>query len=108
MLIAHLNLVAGFRGGERQIQLLVEGLARRGWRQRLVARRGEPLAERCAGIAGLEVSAVPNNVFSALRALRGAELVHVHEGRGIQAAWLNRVLRGTPYLITRRNQRGAA
>ena len=106
MLIAHLNLVAGFRGGERQIQLLVEGLARLGWRQRLVARRGEPLAERCAGIAGLEVAAVPNNVLSALRALRGADLVHVHEGRGIQAAWLNRVLRGTPYLITRRNERG--
>ena len=106
--IAHVNLVAGFRGGERQIQLLVEGLARRGWRQRLVARRDEPLAARCAGLEGLEVASVSNNVFSALRALAGVDLVHVHEGRGIQAAWLNRILRGAPYLITRRNERGPA
>jgi glycosyltransferase involved in cell wall biosynthesis len=28
--------------------------------------------------------------------------VHSHEGRGVQAAWLNRVVRGTPYVVTRR------
>lgn len=41
--IVHINLARGYRGGERQTQLLIEALAEFGWRQRLVARRGEPL-----------------------------------------------------------------
>lgn len=104
--IAHVNLAPGYRGGERQTELLIRALADSGWRQRLVARRAAPLAERCAGIDGLDLRPVSNNAVSAARALRRADLVHVHEGRAIQAAWLNRVLRGTPYLATRRVQKG--
>lgn len=106
MRIAHINLARGFRGGERQTQLLVEGLAGHGWRQKLIVRRGEPLAERCAGIDGLELVTVPGNVISAASALADVELVHVHEGRAIQAAYLNQKMRGIPYIVTRRVQRG--
>jgi glycosyltransferase involved in cell wall biosynthesis len=106
MRVAHINLARGFRGGERQTQLLVEGLAGHGWRQKLVARRGEPLAERCQGIDGLELVTVPNNVISAASGLADVDFVHVHEGRAIQAAYLNQKLRGIPYIVTRRVQRG--
>jgi glycosyltransferase involved in cell wall biosynthesis len=106
MRVAHINLARGFRGGERQTQLLVEGLAGRGIRQKLIARKNEPLAKRCEGIDGLEIVAVPGNVFGAASALDSVELVHVHEGRAIQAAFLNQKLRGIPYMVTRRVQRG--
>jgi len=104
--IAHVNLAPGYRGGERQTELLIRALSDSGWRQCLIARRASPLADRCAGVSGLEVRPVRNNVGSAALALGRVDLVHVHEGRAIQAAWLNRVLRGTPYLVTRRVQNG--
>jgi glycosyltransferase involved in cell wall biosynthesis len=105
-LIAHVNLARGYRGGERQTELLLRALAVAGWRQRLVARRGEPLARRLDGCAGLELREVPANVVAAAFALRGADLVHVHEARGLQAACISRMFGGAPYLVTRRVQQG--
>jgi glycosyltransferase involved in cell wall biosynthesis len=104
--IGHINLAAGYRGGERQTQLLIEGLARNGWRQKLVARRGEPLAKRCRGITGLEIVETSASVMAAGRALSGAGLAHVHQGRSLKAAFLNHLFRGTPYIVTRRVQKG--
>lgn len=103
--IVHLNLARGFRGGERQTELLLRELAAAGWPQVLVARRGEPLLARCAGLPGVECRAVAGRL-GALSALRDADLVHVHEGRSVQLGWLNRRLRGTPWLVTRRVQQG--
>jgi len=104
--VAHINLARGYRGGERQTQLLLEGLSTMGWRQKLIARRGELLAERCASIDGLEITEVSGNVLAAAFALANVSLVHVHEGRGIQAAYLNKCARGVPYVVTRRVQAG--
>jgi len=86
--------------------LLVRGLAAAGWPQRAIVRRDQPLARRLAGIAGLTVAAVPGHVLAAARALRPAALVHVHEARALQAAWLGNLAGGAPYLITRRVQQG--
>ncbi len=105
-LIAHINLARGFRGGERQTELLVRGLAAAGWRQRIVARRGEGLAQRLGDLPGVAMREVAGNVAGAALALRGADLVHVHEARALQAAWLNRLAGGAPYLVTRRVQQG--
>ena len=105
-LIAHINLARGFRGGERQTELLIRGLAARGWRQRLVARRGERLVEWLEGLDNLDVAPVAGNVIEAAAALRGADLVHVHEARALQAAFLNRRFGGARYLVTRRVQHG--
>lgn len=103
--VVHLNLARGFRGGERQTELLLRELPATGWPQVLVARRGEPLLARCTGLPGVECRPVRGRP-GALAALRDADLVHVHEGRSVQLGWLNRLLRGTPYLITRRVQQG--
>ncbi|MCC5793955.1 MAG: glycosyltransferase [Chromatiales bacterium] len=55
----------------------------------------------------MSVAVVPHGgLLRALPRLAGASLIHVHEGRSVKLAWLNRGLRGAPYLITRRVQQG--
>lgn len=99
--IAHLNLASGFRGGERQTQMLIESLAEFGYRQRLIARAGDELASRLRHVAGLEIYEV-SGIIAAARAVKGAHLSHAHEGRCVQAAALARWRYSIPYVITRR------
>jgi glycosyltransferase involved in cell wall biosynthesis len=99
--IVHVNTARGFRGGERQTELLIRGLATCNVRQALVARRDGPLAARVRRLA-IEVREVGGDVLSVTRATRGASLVHVHEGRSVYAAYLRSLLSGTPYVVTRR------
>ena len=99
--IVHVNTARGFRGGERQTELLIGGLASRNVQQALVARRGGMLAERIAKL-GIEVRQVAGGVWSVARATRDAALVHVHEGRSVYAAYLRWLWSRTPYVITRR------
>jgi glycosyltransferase involved in cell wall biosynthesis len=99
--IVHVNTARGFRGGERQTELLISGLASRNVRQALVARRGGVLAERILSL-GVEVRQVGGGVWSVARATHDAALVHVHEGRSVYAAYLRWLMSRTPYVITRR------
>ncbi len=101
-LIGHLNLARGFRGGERQTELLVEGLAQWGLHQRLIVRANQPLASRVRSLAGVQVSEQSGSLLQAARACRGCTLVHVHDGRSVHAASLAHALYGVPYVITRR------
>lgn len=95
-------MAGGYRGGERQTELLIRELSARGWPQRLVARAGAPLAGRCRGIDGLEIAEIfPNQVRGAVAA-RGAALVHAHEGRAMYSAFFLSLWRRTPFLVTRR------
>jgi glycosyltransferase involved in cell wall biosynthesis len=100
--IAHLNLAKGYRGGERQTELLARGLAERGCSQRLIARTHAPLAERCANVPGLELDAVGGLIGAVRASARGGAIVHAHEGRGPLVAWAARLVSGMPYVITRR------
>lgn len=101
MHVIHVNVARNYRGGERQTELLMAELHGRGVEQSLVGRRGSPLSQRIAA-AGMEVRPVAGHLPGVVKALGGADVVHVHEGRSIYAAWLNSVLRGTPYVATRR------
>jgi glycosyltransferase involved in cell wall biosynthesis len=98
--IAHINLAKGYRGGERQAELLIRALQDLGQEQVLIARSDRPLANRL-GDAGIEIRGC-NGLLSAFRATRGVDVVHSHEGRGVYAAWLRNEVSGTPYIITRR------
>ncbi len=98
--IAHINLAKGYRGGERQAELLIRALGELGHQQILVARANCPLAERLAD-AGVEIRPC-SGLLAAFRATRGADVIHSHEGRGVYAAWLRSETSGTPYIITRR------
>lgn len=99
--IAHVNVARGYRGGERQTELLIRELAAFDLEQVLVARRGEPLTRR-VGALGVEVREVSGQLPGVLRALAGVDLVHVHEGRSVYAAYLRSLFMRTPYIITRR------
>lgn len=100
--ICHLNLASGYSGGERQTELLVHELARRGVEQRLVVRESTGLAERCGGADKLDVRAVTGNHLAAARAIRDCSVAHAHDGRSAYAALLGHWLYRIPYIATRR------
>jgi len=102
MRICHINLAKDYRGGERQTELLVRELADRGWRQRLVVRKGQELAVRCRDVEQLEIIEGSSNLLAAGRATKGASLVHAHEARGVYAGWFGTLVYGTPLILTRR------
>lgn len=99
--LCHVNLARGYRGGERQTELLIRELARYVPRQRLIVRAGAPLGPRLADLPGLSVVSVGGKI-GAVGASRGAALVHAHETAGAQVALLRHWLGAGPYLITRR------
>lgn len=101
MLIAHVNVARNYRGGERQTELLMRELHARGIRQRLVTRRGSLLAERLGDVE-IEVREVSGHLPGVTGATRGVDLIHVHEGRSVYAAYLRHLLSGTPFVATRR------
>jgi len=100
--ICHINLASGYRGGERQTELLIRELAQRGYRQRLIIRRGNELKRRCADIVTLDIVEVASNPLSAALATRGCDIVQLHEGRGVYSGLIASLLFGIPYVITRR------
>ena len=104
MRICHVNLARGFRGGERQTQLLITALAAKGLQQVLLARADSPLHEKLSGTPGLSCYGLPNTLFGGLLWIRqfAPDIVHAHDARAAQWALLNFLLRRTPYIITRR------
>jgi glycosyltransferase involved in cell wall biosynthesis len=100
--LCHLSLAPGYRGGERQLELLVRDLAGRGRRQRLVVRKGHSLVARCSDVDGLEIREVAANPVAAGLAVRGSALAHAHEGRTAYSGLVANVFFGIPYVFTRR------
>ena len=97
----HINLARVYRGGERQTEILIRGLAEHLPRQRLITRRGTPLHSRLLGTDGIEVIPVEGRL-EAFRATSGANLLHAHETRSAQVSCLRHSFSATPYVITRR------
>ncbi len=104
--IAHFNLAHGFRGGERQTELLIRGLSSHGARQYLVCRAESPLAEHLAGTPGLSLIKVPSRPDARLMghlALAGkADILQAHETLAAHSALLHHLIFRKPYVITRR------
>ena len=73
--IAHLNVARGFRGGQRQTELLIRELASADVQQVLVARRGEPLAQRVKDV-DLEIKTGSGDPLSVAMATRGVDVIH--------------------------------
>ena len=108
--VLHIDTERGWRGGQRQVLWLAEGLARRGIHSVLAARPGEPLAER-AQRAGLRVISCrpftefdPIAVWKLRRAMEieRVNVVHAHTGHAVALAALATL--GTPVhmVLTRR------
>ena len=99
--LTHINLARGFRGGERQTELLIRELAARGVEQRVVLRKDEPLASRLADVPGLTRLPIGRPFVLHARRLRG-DFLHAHDGKGAHFAHAAHCLAGCRYLITRR------
>ncbi len=103
------DLETAWRGGQNQALLVLKGLRAHGHRPELVAAEGSALGERAAA-AGVPVHFVSRGGFripAALtlrRLLRGGryDLVHANEAHAVSAAWLARVHRQVPLVISRR------
>ena len=100
--ICHVNLAKGYRGGERQTELLIRGLAQHMPEQRMITRHGSELHERCADIPGLIRVSTANNPVNAFLKTQSVALIHAHEARAGQVGYLRWLKSRTPYVITRR------
>jgi glycosyltransferase involved in cell wall biosynthesis len=101
MRVLHINLAHGWRGGERQTLLLMQGLRALGVESALVARVREPLAAR-AREAGFEVLALRRPWLLRGGAARLFDIVHAHEARALQVAAVWKLTNGRPMVATRR------
>jgi glycosyltransferase involved in cell wall biosynthesis len=110
--VVHVSTERGFGGGEVQVLLLMDGLRAHGFDQLLVTPRRSAAGDRARahGFAVAEIAlAHPFDLPSVVRlarALRGADVVHLHTGR---ASWLGSLAAawaGVPRVITRRTMRG--
>ncbi|MGM0782561.1 MAG: glycosyltransferase family 4 protein [Pseudomonadota bacterium] len=102
MRIAHVNLAKGFRGGERQTALLIEGLATRSnLQQVLVCRTDSPLRERLAHVANLRFVAA-NHQLAGHVSVGKVDVVHAHEAKAVHWAGIHHLLAKAPYVLTRR------
>ena len=95
----HVNWARGWRGGERQTLLLLEGLRDAGDPVELLARRDELLAARATS-AGIPVHHSPATLFGTRH--HGIQVVHAHEARGLQWASVARIANQRPLIATRR------
>src|SRR5438128_2343407 len=110
MKIVHVDTGKEMRGGQHQILLLADGLRQRGHEQLIVCPRGTPLEER-ARRAGFRVFALPSiipeiGILQLWQALRvesfDLDIVHAHDGRGQNVAYLAILGRHARSVATRR------
>lgn len=102
MKICHVNLAKGFRGGERQTLLLIEALADKPIVQTLICRANSELYQRAKTITALETIAIPKPFLWHTVHSQPQDLLHVHEGRSTQFAFVSQQRFNIPYLMTRR------
>jgi glycosyltransferase involved in cell wall biosynthesis len=108
--VLHVDTERGWRGGQRQVLWLAEGLTKRGIHSVIAARPGEPLAERAerAGVRVIPCRAFaefdPLAVWTLRRAMESerVNIVHAHAGHAVALAALATL--GTPVhmVVTRR------
>lgn len=109
--VLHLDSGATWRGGQRQVLLLAQGLRDRGHEPFLIGSPGSPLVEK-ARAAGLAVAAIPMAADWDVRAARrirarmrawGVDLVHAHDARSHALAMIALLGRNDmPFIVTRR------
>ncbi|BFM49355.1 glycosyltransferase family 4 protein [Marinomonas sp. THO17] len=100
--ILHVNLAKGFRGGERQTELLIRSLSEYAEiTQTLACRKSSPLREKLSDIKNLTFKNVENQ-FSGLFSRNNFDFVHAHEAKAVHWAFFNKLIHKTPYIITRR------
>lgn len=100
--IMHVNLARGFRGGERQTELLIRHLALQQYtKQYLVCRPDSPLREHLQDVNGLHFISAKHQ-FSGHHQAKDVSLIHAHEAKAVHWAYLEHLCTHKPYILTRR------
>ena len=106
--VAHINLAKGFRGGERQTAILIEELAQFGFSQTIIYRddsfRGLAQYLLKRSIPNLEFVKIAKPYFLHIFKFKGYDIIHAHEAKAYQLAYLINKVLNIPYIITRRVQ----
>lgn len=104
--VAHVNLARGFRGGERQTELLIQKLSEMGLKQIFICRKESPLVDHLKDVKDLEIitlSKVLDFRVCGHRVLgKRCDLIQAHETRAVHWAFIHHLLYGVPYVFTRR------
>lgn len=110
--IVHVNFSKSFRGGEFQTLALIKALHAYGVQQELVCRRNALMAVEARQLSYLKVTEISGPLAGHFcrSEVQNKTLVHAHEARAVYWAWLEKLIRRTPYIVTRRviNQIGSA
>ena len=109
-ILGHVNLAQGFRGGERQTEMLIKCISQEpkppkgfdGVRQILFVRNGSPLVEHLADVQGLSIVEIRKPFVLSLSELRDCTLIHGHENHGARLATEAHALYSIPFVFTRR------
>jgi L-malate glycosyltransferase len=109
LVIVHVSTETGWRGGERQVRLLTDGLVRRGHQCIVACPPGSPLFEdrSRAGMAAPLRYACEFDLLAARRLAQlvresGAQIVHAHTSHAHSLAWLASKIHGVPVVVSRR------
>jgi len=100
--ITHLNFAKGFRGGERQTQLLITQLAQKGYKQQLIVRKNSQLIKRCQEIPHLHIIEITKPYILHLNLIKDSTILHAHETKALQFAYFAHLFFKKDYIVTRR------
>lgn len=105
--VLHISTEKTYRGGERQLVWLHQGLATQDWESHLICRRdGELVEKELVNSTGFPWNG-SHDVGGFLHALRlcnsiSPDLIHCHDSHAHNIGSLLRVLRSVPVVVTRR------
>ncbi|OOF27183.1 glycosyl transferase [Salinivibrio proteolyticus] len=103
MHICHVNLASGFSGGERQTLTLIKQQLAMGYQLTVVANPKSPFADEIRALEQCQLVLCKHYTRSHQRSITAdCDVVHVHEGRAIYWALLQRLIHSVPYIVTRR------
>ena len=102
MNICHVNLARGFSGGESQTILLIKEHLRLGYQVNVVAKKNSPFSNACKALECSVIEVSHYLTGHSKDATSDMHVMHVHEGQAIYWALIQKLIFGTPYIVTRR------
>ncbi|PJZ69820.1 glycosyl transferase [Leptospira perolatii] len=110
-MILHIDTETGWRGGERQLLLLAEGLKKKKIRQLIACKPGSAIEQKAIS-AGLDTIAIPLKSeldWGSIRTIRtlvqknGIRLIHAHTAKAHSIAWMAKAkLPNVKLIVSRR------
>lgn len=105
--IAHVSLARGYKGNERQTELLIKELANLGVPQMLICRDDSPLPFHLDGVKGLKIMRISGvtdpRFIGHFRLSKRCAILQAHETHAVHWCFVHYLLFGIPFVVTRRS-----